>query len=88
MPGCSQPGPAVTINIPVPAPNPPGTPTVNYQVIDVNTAKVTVSWNSVAGATYYKVFVNGQEVTQVQGTSVTINLKPGQTYQIAVAACN
>lgn len=71
------------------APNPPGMPTVNVNVIDQNRAEADVSWSPVSGATYYKVLVNGQEVTTVQGTSTKLtNLVPGQTYQIAVAACN
>jgi len=92
MAGCSQPGPAVTVNIPLPPPpSPPGAPTVEYQVISAATANVTVKWSPVPGATYYKVFVNGSLATQVEGntnTSVILQLQPGQTYQIAVAACN
>lgn len=86
---CSQPGPAATVNIPLPAPNPPGQPTVGTpQVVSSTTAYVPVSWSPVSGATYYKVYVNGQEVAQTQSTSITLTLTPGATYQIAIAACN
>ncbi len=88
---CSQPGPAAQVYVPPyqEAPPAPGAPTVGTpQVVSSTTAYVSVSWNTVSGATYYKVFVNGQEVTQTQSTSVTLTLTPGQTYQIAIAACN
>lgn len=77
---------------PVTPPNPPGQPQVSVNVIDQNTAEASVSWDAVPGATYYKVFVNGQVAAgaeSVQGTTATLhNLVPGQTYNIAVAACN
>jgi hypothetical protein len=76
----------------VTVPNPPGQPTLSQpRLIDQNTAEIDVSWNAVPMATYYKVFANGSPVAgaeNVQGTSVTIRVAPGQTYNIAVAACN
>jgi len=72
------------------APNPPGQPTVEVTVTGPNTAEAVVSWNPVPGATYYKVYRDGQEVlSNVRGTTATLTgLVPGQTYQIAIAACN
>lgn len=75
------------------APNSPSQPPiVHVNVIDQNTAEASVTWSPVPNATYYKVFVDGQVAAgadNVTGTSVTLrNLVPGQTYQIAVAACN
>jgi len=72
------------------APSPPGQPTVEVTVTGPNTAEAVVSWNPVPGATYYKVYCDGQEVlSNVQGTTATLTgLVPGQTYQISVAACN
>jgi hypothetical protein len=72
-------------------PSPPSTPPrVSTPVVTgPDKAEVDVSWDPVPGATYYQVFVNGQYATQVRGTTVRLTtLKPGRTYQIAVAACN
>ena len=72
-------------------PSPPGQPTVSQPTVTgPNTAEVTVSWDAVDGATYYRVFVNDRPAADnVQGTSVKLtDLVPGQTYRIAVAACN
>jgi len=85
---CSQPGPARSVTVPAFVPQPPGQPTVNVQTpTNPNSVTATVSWNSVPGATSYKVYVNGQEVWSGSSTSCQINLVPGNTYQIAVAAC-
>jgi hypothetical protein len=89
---CSQPGPARTVTVPSyqpPAPNPPGMPDVQVPTpTNPSSVTATVSWNPVSGATYYVVFVNGQQVWQGSSTTCQVNLVPGQTYQIAVAACN
>lgn len=72
------------------APARPGQPTVvSTEVTGPYTASVTVSWSRVEGASYYKVYVNGNEVlSNVNTTTATITgLIPGQSYQIAVAAC-
>jgi len=71
-------------------PNPPGQPTVQVTVTGPNTVEAVVSWGAVSGAAYYKVYVDGNVAADnVRGTSVKLtNLVPGQTYQIAVAACN
>lgn len=92
MAGCSQPGPAATVNVPpyVPPPPPaPGAPRVSVPTpTNPNSVTATVSWDPVQGATSYRVYVNGQQVWSGSTTSCQINLVPGQTYQIAVAACN
>jgi hypothetical protein len=92
--GCSNPGPAATVTVPQyqkPVPNAPGAPTVtNINVTGPSAATAKVSWNTVAGATYYKIFVNGQYLTQANAPPVTVNLGAyvGQTIQVSVAACN
>jgi len=92
MAGCSQPGPAATVAVSVyqaPPPPAPGAPTVNVPTpTNPSSVTATVSWNAVSGATSYKVYVNGQQVWQGDGTSCQVNLVPGQTYQVQVAACN
>lgn len=88
--GCSQPGPATTVNVPSYAPpSPPGMPTVSVNDIDQNRVEVFVAWPPVAGAMYYRVYVNNDVVVdRVQGTNYTLILTPGSTYDIAVAACD
>jgi hypothetical protein len=75
------------VGVPSPPSAPPSVGTPN--VTGPDTAEVDVSWDPVPGATYYQVFVNGQYAVQVQETKVKLtNLRPGQTYSIAIAACN
>jgi len=71
-----------------PAPTSP--PTVSQPTYDSSgKAKVSVSWQPVQGAAYYQILVNGKvAVSNVQGTSYELTLDPGQTYQIAIAACS
>jgi hypothetical protein len=94
MAGCSQPGPAATVTVPQyqpPIPNAPGAPTVtNINVTGPNAASATVSWNTVAGATYYKIFINGKYIGQVSKPPALVDLGAyvGQTIQVSVAACN
>jgi len=89
---CSQPGPAVSVNVPqyvAPAPPTPGQPTVtNINVVDQNTAYVSLTWSPVSGATYYKVLVNGYERATASTNSATLTLTPGATYQVQIVACN
>ncbi len=72
------------------APSSPGQPQVSVNVTGQSTAEADVSWSPVSGASYYKVFVNGQEViSSVSGTTARITgLVPGNSYQVSVAACN
>ncbi len=92
MAGCSNPGPAATVTVPQyvpPTPNPPGAPSVNVPTpTNPSSVTATVSWGAVSGATSYKLYVNGSVVWTGSVTSVQVQLTPGQTYQIAVAACN
>jgi len=71
-----------------PAPTSP--PNISQPTYDSSgKAKVSVSWQPVQGATYYQILVNGKVVvSNVQGTSYELTLDPGQTYQIAIAACS
>ncbi len=80
---------------PIPPPPQPGTPNQPGQpkvsepnITGPSTATVTVSWGAVSEATSYKVYVNGSPVGTTSETSMQVNLTPGNTYQIAVAACN
>jgi len=80
-------GGTTTGGIPNPPSQPPTVGKVSY--ISPDKAQVPISWSPVQEATYYKVYVNGQVVADnIQSTSYTLTLTPGQTYQIAIAACN
>lgn len=91
---CSQPGPAVLVTVPIytpPTPNPPGAPTVSTPVVTgSSSATCTVSWNMVPGATYYRIFVNGNFAAQASTPPVTLDVGAyvGQTISVSVAACN
>jgi|GEM_PF-2695205 len=90
---CSQPGPAVSVNVPqyvAPAPPTPGAPrVVSIAVQDENTAYVTIEWSAVPGADLYRVYVNGSYVpgSSIGVPRIMLTLRPGRTYSVAVQAC-
>ena len=58
-------------------------------VSNISSGSADVSWNAVAGATSYAVFLNGVQVGTSQGTSYALgSLKQGSTYSVSVAGVN
>ncbi|WP_425576296.1 chitinase [Streptomyces glaucosporus] len=71
-----------------PDPEPPAAPG-GLTVGSATSSSVTLNWNTVAGATGYHVYRDGQRVQSVQGTSATVTgLRPATSYEFAVSAVN
>ncbi|MGC9030105.1 MAG: hypothetical protein ACP5LD_10585 [Desulfomonilaceae bacterium] len=84
---CSQPGQARIVDVPPYIPTPPVPDVVVGTVTNPNSVGAVVTWSPVAGATSYKVYVNGSVVWTGTSTTAQITLVPGQSYQIALAVC-
>lgn len=70
--------------------SPTSPPNVSAAWLDQRTLRLDVSWNSVQGASYYQILVNGNPVGTFQTTSASIqltNVNPGDTLQVAIRAC-
>lgn len=78
----------------IPPARPPRAPTVPYQVRSTaespTSATLTIGWEPVEGATYYRVYhVTGEVVAQTENTQATIRgLYPDSPYSAYVVACN
>ena len=65
--------------------NPPS----NLRATETTTTSVTMAWNSVSGASYYRFYKNGIFITKVWGTSYTItDLTQNTGFIFKVAAVN
>ena len=61
----------------------------NLQATNVGFTDVTLSWDAVATAEYYTVYVNGSFLTEVDGTTYTVtNLSTDTEYSFTVTASN
>ena len=61
----------------------------NLQATNVGFNSITLSWNAVATAEYYTVYVNGSFLTEVDGTTYTVtNLNTDTEYTFTVTASN
>jgi len=82
--GCSSTGSSAsysTGNIP----GTPGTPSVGFP----GCSSLVISWSSVSGASYYKVYRSGTYITNSSTTSLTdTGLSPGTSYSYVIEACN
>ena len=71
-----------------PDPEPPAAPG-GLAVGATTSSSVTLTWNTVQGATGYNVYRDGQKVQAVQGTSATVTgLKAATSYEFRVSAVN
>ncbi|MEU6255571.1 glycoside hydrolase family 18 protein [Streptomyces sp. NPDC047043] len=71
-----------------PAPTVPGTPG-GLSVSGTTSSSVSLSWNSVSGATGYNIYRDGTKVTAVTGTSATVTgLAASTSYSFQVTATN
>ncbi|MGW5095041.1 chitinase [Streptomyces nodosus] len=71
-----------------PAPTVPAAP-AGLSVSSTTSSSVSLSWNTVSGATGYTVYRDGTKVTAVTGTSATATgLSPATSYSFAVTATN
>ncbi|WP_329266793.1 glycoside hydrolase family 18 protein [Streptomyces pseudovenezuelae] len=71
-----------------PAPTVPATP-AGLAVSGTTSSSVSLTWNTVSGATGYNVYRNGTKVTAVTGTSATVTgLTASTSYSFQVAAVN
>lgn len=71
-----------------PAPTVPGTPG-GLAVSGTTSSSVSLSWNTVSGATGYNVYRDGTKVTAVTGTSATVSgLAAASSYSFQVTATN
>ncbi|MFJ2018399.1 chitinase [Streptomyces nodosus] len=71
-----------------PAPTVPAAP-AGLSVSSTTSSSVSLSWNTVSGATGYTVYRDGTKVTAVTGTSATVTgLSPATSYSFAVTATN
>ncbi|WP_336784643.1 S8 family serine peptidase [Paenibacillus sp. MMO-177] len=68
-------------------PNAPGAPAGLSASPDTNA--ITLTWNGVSGATSYRVYLNGSNITSVSTTNYTFSgLTQGTSYTLGVAAVN
>ncbi|WP_248928304.1 S-layer homology domain-containing protein [Paenibacillus hamazuiensis] len=71
---------------------PKAAPSVPANLIASNTTETgtTLTWDTVTGATYYNVYMNGTFIAKVtSGTSYTVtNLSPATAYSFTVSAAN
>ncbi|MFE1834388.1 chitinase [Streptomyces sviceus] len=71
-----------------PAPTVPGAPN-GLAVSGTSSSSVSLTWNTVSGATGYNVYRNGTKVTAVTGTSATVTgLAASTSYSFQVTAVN
>jgi len=76
-----------------PPPPPPGevppTPGAPY-LIDANLLEITIGWDSVPSAEYYKIHHKGEGIiaTVYSTRCVISDIAPGSPYTVAVSACN
>ncbi|MFF7069389.1 chitinase [Streptomyces pseudovenezuelae] len=71
-----------------PAPTVPATP-AGLAVSGTASSSVSLTWNTVSGATGYNVYRNGTKVTAVTGTSATVTgLTASTSYSFQVTAVN
>ncbi|MBG0852826.1 glycoside hydrolase family 18 protein [Streptomyces spinoverrucosus] len=71
-----------------PSPTIPGAPT-GVSVSGTTSSSVSLSWNTVSGATGYNVYRDGTRVTAVTGTSATVTgLAASTSYTFQVTATN
>ncbi|WP_329597477.1 glycoside hydrolase family 18 protein [Streptomyces pseudovenezuelae] len=71
-----------------PAPTVPATP-AGLAVSGTTSSSVSLTWNTVSGATGYNVYRNGTKVTAVTGTSATVTgLTASTSYSFQVTAVN
>ncbi|KUM88740.1 MULTISPECIES: chitinase [Streptomyces] len=71
-----------------PAPTVPATP-AGLAVSGTSSSSVSLTWNTVSGATGYNVYRNGTKVTAVTGTSATVTgLTASTSYSFQVTAVN
>ncbi|MFI7408897.1 chitinase [Streptomyces sp. NPDC049627] len=71
-----------------PSPTVPGAP-AGLTVSGTTSSSVSLSWNTVAGATGYNVYRDGTKVTAVTGTSATVTgLAASTSYSFQVTATN
>ncbi|PZT70469.1 chitinase [Streptomyces sp. SW4] len=71
-----------------PEPTVPATP-AGLSVSGTTSSSVSLSWNTVPGATGYTVYRDGTKATAVTGTSATVTgLAPSTSYSFQVAATN
>ncbi|MGC0338224.1 chitinase [Streptomyces sp. SLBN-8D4] len=71
-----------------PAPTVPGAP-AGLAVSGTSSSSVSLTWNTVSGATGYNVYRNGSKVTAVTGTSATVTgLAASTSYSFQVTAVN
>ncbi|MFF7564148.1 chitinase [Streptomyces pseudovenezuelae] len=71
-----------------PAPTVPATP-AGLAVSGTTSSSVSLTWNTVSGATGYNVYRNGTKVTAVTGTSATVTgLTASTSYNFQVTAVN
>jgi len=92
MAGCSQPGPAATINVPIPVPTTPSAPyKVSSTAYSETNADMTIAWGSVQGATRYELQHQQDMEIVYSGSSTSVritNLYPNSPYTVRVRACN
>jgi len=61
----------------------------NLHSTSTSATSITIAWNSVSGASYYRVYQNGSYIKKVTGTSYTSSsLDPSTVYGFKVAAVN
>jgi chitinase len=71
-----------------PAPTVPGAPS-GLRVSGTTSSSVSLTWNTVSGATGYTVYRNGTKATAVSGTSATVTgLAAATSYSFQVTATN
>ncbi|MEV6191549.1 glycoside hydrolase family 18 protein [Streptomyces sp. NPDC051920] len=71
-----------------PAPTVPATP-AGLAVSSTTSSSVSLSWNTVSGATGYNVYQGGSKVQSVTGTSATVSgLSASTSYSFQVSATN
>ncbi|MFF4030021.1 chitinase [Streptomyces sviceus] len=71
-----------------PAPTVPAAPT-GLAVSGTSSSSVSLTWNTVSGATGYNVYRNGTKITAVTGTSATVTgLAASTSYSFQVTAVN
>ncbi|WP_425583693.1 chitinase [Streptomyces macrosporus] len=71
-----------------PDPEPPAAPG-GLTVGSTTSSSITLTWNTVQGATGYHVYQGDRRVQSVQGTSATVTgLKPATSYEFRVSAVN
>lgn len=68
-------------------PTAPAAPVVTATAI--SSSQIQLSWEAVAGATSYKVYSVGNELTETTGTNYTVSsLQPNKSYCFSVSALN